>query len=240
MPLLIFIPQPSLSKEQVAVETIAAVDVPVTVEACRAHHLTRPYPARQLRGRAALGLETDVVESNVTLPAQPDGRLFQQGGISAAVGLMAIEAILHDGRVLKNVWPPVLGVTIEAKFSRGNSFYELGRRRPVRVVATRTAHLSLAHGMMRKLPLRANLLFMTCFTCIIDGQIDELITTRCSPSRVRRVACCASEVFDGMNTVIPEKPIPLLMALETGLVALVSRICGPFRKSNHAFECFAS
>jgi hypothetical protein len=39
---------------------------------------------------------------------------------------MAIEAILHDGRVLKNERTSVLGVTVEAKFSGGNSLYELG------------------------------------------------------------------------------------------------------------------
>ena len=57
-------------------------------------------------------------------------RLFQQSGIGAAVGLMAIEAILQDGRVLKKERTPVLGVTSKAKFSSVNSFYELGRRVP--------------------------------------------------------------------------------------------------------------
>jgi hypothetical protein len=169
MPLLIFIPHPSLSKEQIAVETIAAVDVPVTIDARRAHHLTRPYPPRERRCRFALGLETDVMEGNVALPAQPDGRLFQQGGIGAAVGLMAIEAILQDGWVLKKERTPVLGVTIKAKFSNVNSIYELGRRCPVRVVATRAVHFSFAQGMMRKFPLRGNLLLMTCFAGILYG-----------------------------------------------------------------------
>ena len=58
------------------------------------------------------------------------GRYFQQGGIVAAVGLMAIEAILHDGRMLKNERTPVTGVTIEAKFFIANSLYELGRSSP--------------------------------------------------------------------------------------------------------------
>ena len=49
------------------------------------------------------------------------GGSFQQGGIGAAVGLMAIEAILHDGRVLKNERTSVLGVTIKAKFSIGKA-----------------------------------------------------------------------------------------------------------------------
>ena len=205
----------------------------MTVDARRAHHLIRPYQPLGCPVRV-------VVEADVALPAQPDGRLFQQGGIGAAVGLMAIEAILHDGRVLKNVRPPVLGVTIEAKFSGVNSFYELGRCSPVRVVATPAVHFSLSLGMVGKFPLRGNLRFMTWIARILDSQIDELIPLRCPRSRVRRVARCASEVFDCMNTVIPEKPIPLLMALETGLVALVSRICGPFRKSNQTLEFFAS
>jgi len=101
------------------------------------------------------------MEGNVAIPAQPDWRLFEQAGIWAAVGLMAIEAILHDGRVLKNERTPVLGVAVEAKFSDVNSLDEEGRGSPVRVVATRAVHFSLALGMMRKTVLGANLLFMT-------------------------------------------------------------------------------
>ena len=82
---------------------------------------------------------------------------------------MAIEAILHDGRVLKNERTSVLGVTIEAKFFGGNSLYELGRSSPVRVVATRAVHFSLARGMMRKFVLGANLLFMTGSARILYG-----------------------------------------------------------------------
>ena len=109
------------------------------------------------------------MEGNVALPAQPDGRLFQQGRIGTAVGLMAIEAILQDGRMLKKERPPVLGVTIKAKFSDVNSLYELGRGSAVRVVATGAVHFALAQGMMRKFPLRGNLLFMTGFTGIRNG-----------------------------------------------------------------------
>ena len=108
---------------------------------------------------------------------------------------MAIEAILHDGRVLKNERTSVLGVTIEAKFFGGNSLYELGRRSPVRVVATRAVHFSLAHGMMRKFVLRANLLFMTGVARIRYGYPGELITVRCSRSRMDHVAICASEAL---------------------------------------------
>ena len=131
------------------------MDEPVTVDARRAGHHIYPslLPPRDR--------EIGVVEGNVALPAQPDWRGFQQTGIGAAVGLMAIEAILHDGRVLKNERTSVLGMTVEAKFSSGNSLYELGRSSPVRVVATRAVHFSLAHGMMRKFVLRTNLLFMT-------------------------------------------------------------------------------
>ena len=85
------------------------------------------------------------------------------------MGLMAIEAILQDGRVLKNERTTVLGVTIEAKFSGANSLYKLGRSSPVRVVATRAVHLSLARGMMRKFVFGANLLFMTGIACIRYG-----------------------------------------------------------------------
>lgn len=105
----------------------------------------------------------------MALPAQSDYRLFQQGGIGAAVGLMAIEAILQDGRVLEEERPPVLGVTIKAQFLVANSLYELRRRSAVRVVAARAAHFPLALGMMRELPLRGNLLFMTGFAGILDS-----------------------------------------------------------------------
>jgi hypothetical protein len=114
-------------------------------------------------------IEFDVVEGNVALPAQPDYRGFQQAGEWAAVGLMAIEAILHDGRVLINERTPVLGVTLKAKFSRGSSIDELGRRRPVRVVATRAAHFALALGMVRNIVLGANLRFMTGIARILYG-----------------------------------------------------------------------
>ena len=127
----------------------------MTVDAPAAgHHIYPclcPPPDREIEG----------VEGNVAFPAQPERRGFQQGGISAAVGLMAIEAILHDGRVLKKERTSVLGVTVEAKFSGGNSLYELGRSSPVRVVATGAVNFSLTHGMMRKFVLRANLFFMT-------------------------------------------------------------------------------
>ena len=101
-------------------DIVAAVDVPVTVDAGRAGHHIHPGRSRSPDG------EIDVVEGNVAIPAQPDGRLFQQAGIRGAVGLMAIEAILHNGRVLKNEGTPVLGVTIETKFFGGNSLNELG------------------------------------------------------------------------------------------------------------------
>ena len=144
------------------------MDVLVTVDARPAHHHRRPYPRPP--GPVGIDLiELDAVEGNVALPAQPDCRGFQQAGEWAAVGLVAIEAILHDGRVLKKERTPVLGVTIKAQFLVANSLYELRRRSAVRVVATRAAHFSLALGMMRKFPLRGNLLFMTGFAGILDG-----------------------------------------------------------------------
>ena len=77
------------------------------------------------------------------------------------MGLMAIEAILHGGRVLINERTSVLGVTTKAEFLIGNLLYQVGRSSPVRVVATRAVHFSFAQGMMRKFVLRTNLLFMT-------------------------------------------------------------------------------
>jgi len=138
------------------------MDVPVAVEARPADHDTRP----RLRPREQ---ETDGVEVNVALPAQPDGRRFQQAGIVAAVGLMAIEAILHDGRVLKKDRAPVLGVAIKAQFLVGKPPDEMVRGSPVRVVATGAVHFSLAQGMMRKLHLGAHLLFMTGSAGILYG-----------------------------------------------------------------------
>ena len=135
----------------------------MTVDATAAGHHIYPGLLRPL------DLEIEVVVGNVAIPAQPDRRGFQQGGIGAAVGLMAIEAILHDGRVLKKEWTSVLGVTAEAKFFSGNFPYELGGSSPVRVVATRAVHFSLARGMMRKFVLGANLLFMTGIARILYG-----------------------------------------------------------------------
>jgi hypothetical protein len=85
------------------------------------------------------------------------------------MGLMAIEAILHDGRVLKHERTPVLGVTIKTKFFIGKPLDELGRSSPVRVVATGAVHFCLAQGMMRKLHLGADLLFMTGSAGILYG-----------------------------------------------------------------------
>ena len=210
------------------------MDVPVTVDAPAAGHHIYPCPCRP-PDRVILG-----VEGNVAIPAQPDRRSFQQGGIGAAVGLMAIEAILHDGRVLKKERTSVLGVTVEAKFSGGNSLYELGRSSPVRVVATRAVHFSLARGMMRKFVLRANLLFMTGSARIPYGYSGELSTLRCPRSRMDHVARGASEALDATNTARPEKPLPLLMALETGIVLHGNRRWRPLCKSNHAPIGFAS
>ena len=134
----------------------------MTVEARPAdHHIWPGLPPR--------GLETEGVEVNVALPAQPDGRGFQQAGKVAAVGLMAIEAILHDGRVLKNERTSELGVTIKTKFFIGKPLDEMVRGSPVRVVATGTVHFCLAQGMMRKLHLGADLLFMTGSAGILYG-----------------------------------------------------------------------
>jgi len=154
----------------------------VTVDAPAAgHHI---YPCLWLPSDR----EIDVVVGNVALPAQPDGRGFQQAGIGAAVGLMAIEAILYDGRVLKNERTSVLGVAIKAEFFIGKPLYQLGRSSPVRVVATRAVHFSFAQGMMRKLQLRADLLFMTGKARIPYGYIGELSTDRYSRSRMDCVA----------------------------------------------------
>ena len=143
---------------------------------------------------------------------------------------MAIEAILHDGRMLKNERTPVLGVTVEAKFSGGNSLDELGRSSPVRVMATRAVHFALAHGMMRKFVLGANLRFMTGGARILYGYSGELIAVRNSWSRMDHVAGCASQTLNGVHTVLPKEPIPLLMALETDIVAHGNRRWRPLRK----------
>ena len=206
------------------------MDVPVTIYAPGADHHIRPDLGR-ISDR-----EFEVVEGNVAIPAQPDGRLFQQGGIGGAMGLMAIEAILHDGRVLKNERTPVLGVTIEAKFISGNSLYELGRSSPVRVVATCAVHFSLTQGMMRKFVLGANLLFMTGKAGILYGYIGELITTRDSRSGMDHVTRYAGEALDAMNTTRPEESVPLLMAPETDIVVLGNRRRPLLRKSNQTLE----
>ena len=206
------------------------MDVPVTVDARRAGHHIYPYLCPP-PNRVIL-----VVEGNVAFPAQPDWRFFQQVRKGAAVGLMAIEAILHDGRVLKKERTPVLGMTIEAEFFNGNSLYEEWRNRPVRVVATRAVHFPLPHGMMRKPVLCANLLFMTGSTRIRYGYTGELITGHYSGSRMDRMAGGASEVVDVVNTVGPEKPVPLLMALETDIVAPGDGVWRPLGKANHTLE----
>ena len=113
---------------------------------------------------------------------------LQQAGIAAAVGKMAIEAILHDRRVLKNERTSVLGVTIKAEFFIGKLLYQLGRSSPVRVVATRAVHFSFAQGMMRKPLLRADLLFMTGTARILYGYIGELSTGSYSRSHMDYVA----------------------------------------------------
>jgi hypothetical protein len=93
-------------------------------------------------------LEIDGVELNVALPAQPDRRGFQEAGICAAVGLMAIETILQNGRMLIKKRTSLLGVTRKAKLPVGKPLYELRRNSPVRVVATHATHFPLAQRMM--------------------------------------------------------------------------------------------
>jgi hypothetical protein len=217
------------------------VDVPVTVDAAAAGHLI--YPCRsvpQPSPRRRCDPEIGSVKGNVAIPAQPDGRGFQQGGIGAAVGLMAIEAILHDGRVLKKERTPVLGVAIEAKFPGGNSLDELGRNSPVGVVATGAVHLAFPHGMMREFVLGPDLLFMTGSAGIRDGYTGQLIPVGDARSRMDRVAIGAGDAFGGVNAAGPEEPIPLLMALETDIVAHVNRRCRPLGESNHTREGFSS
>ena len=194
-----------------------------------------PYPRLPIRRREIGG-----VEGNVALPAQPFGRRFQQGGKVAAVGLMAIEAILHDGRVLKKERAPVLGVATKAQFLVGKPPDEMVRGSPVRVVATGAVHFPLAQGMMRKLHLGAHLLFMTGSARILYGQTGELILDQCSRSRMDRVALDASDAVGLMRAARPEKPLPLFMALETDLVLHGSRGCRPLRESNLPRVGFAS
>ena len=153
------------------------------------------------------------MKDKVAVPAQPDRRDLQQAGVCAAVGLVAVEAILHDRRMLKNERTPVLSVTVEAKLIIGKSFYELGRGSPVRVVAIHAGHFSLAQRMMRKPHLIGDLLFMTYIARIVYGYTRELMTARHSRFRVDRVALRAPDVLDVMRTSLPEHLLLLLMAL---------------------------
>jgi hypothetical protein len=217
------------------------VDVPVTVNAAAAGHLI--YPCGSIRDfliSRPRDREIGGVEGNVAIPAQSDRRFFQQGGIGAAVGLMAIEAIFQDGRVLKNERTAVLSVTVEAKFPGGNSLDELGRSSSVRVVAAGAIHFSLAHGMMREFVLGADLLFMTGRAGIRDGYTGELIPVGDARSRMDRVAIGAGDAFVGVNAAGPEESIPLLMAFETDIIALGNRRCRPPRKAAHPHEGFAA
>lgn len=54
-----------------------------------------------------------------------------------------------------------------------------------------------------------------------------------------RVAICASHALVGMGAAGPEKPLPLLMALETDIVAHVNRRCRPLGKETHTRGGFA-
>ncbi len=54
------------------------------------------------------------------------------------------------------------------------------------------------------------------------------------------VARRASEALGFMNTARPEKPLSLLMALDTDLVAHGNRRRRPLGKAHHATEGFAS
>ncbi len=110
----------------------------------------------------------------------------------------------------------------------------------MRVVATGAVHLALAQGMMRKPPLGADLLFMTGSARILYGQTGQLSLDRDPRSRMDRVALGASEAVGLMRAARPEKPLPLLMALETDIVLHGSRRWRPLRESNHAREGFAS
>jgi len=219
-------------EEKVAVEIVAAMDVPVAVDARRPDHY--PYPCLPIHQ------EIGLVEGNVALPAQSFDRSFQQGGKVAAVGLMAVEAILHDGRVLKNEGAPVLGVATKAQFPIAKPPDEMVRGSPVRVVATGAVHFPLAHGMMRKPHLGADLLFMTGGARIRHGQTGKLSLDRDSRSGMDRVALDASDAVGVMRAARPEKPLPLFMALETDLVLHGNRGCRPLRESNLPRVGFAS
>ena len=109
----------------------------------------------------------------------------------------------------------------------------------MRVVATGAVHFSLTHGMMGKFVLGANLLFVAGNAGIRYGYAGELITGHYPRSRMDRMAGGARDMVDVMNTVRPEKPVPLLMAFETGLVPEVSRGWRPPGKANQALEGFA-
>ncbi len=151
-----------------------------------------------------------------------------------------IKAILHDRRVLKKDRAPVLGVAIKAQFLVGKPLDEMVRGSPVRVVATGAVHFPLAQGMMRKLHLGAHLLFMTGGAGILYGQTGQLMPGHCSRSRMDRVALGASDAVGVMRAATPEKPLPLLMALETDLVLHCSRGWRPLRESNLTGMGFAA
>ena len=76
--------------------------------------------------------------------AHPGHPHFQQLRIAAAVGLVAVSAVLHDGGMLPEKRPPALRVTAVAVFI-DRTLQQLGRiRTAVRIVTTGARDLALA------------------------------------------------------------------------------------------------
>jgi hypothetical protein len=98
------------------------MNIYVTIGARSADHLRYTPPPLGSKCQTA---SLDNVEGNMALSAQPDLGSFQEAGICAAVGLMAIGAILRDGRVLKDDRTSVPGVARIAQLVCRKAFHQL-------------------------------------------------------------------------------------------------------------------
>lgn len=112
--------------------------------------------------------------NGVALLAQPGRPRLQQLRVGRPMGLMAIQAVLHNRRMLPQERTPSLGMALVAVFVGGGLDELLGIGAAVRVVAVRASDLPLPKGHVRGAhQLRASHLVALKANLYLSG-LDEL------------------------------------------------------------------
>src|ERR1035437_1620570 len=176
---------------------------------------------RQLRSPRMAG-------GGMTLLAEPRRADLQQLRAGRAVSFMAVEAVLHDRRVLPQERPAPFRVALVAGLVDRSRHQERGIGAAVRVVAARAGHASLPYRHVRralKLRLAPGMAVEASLHRSPLGKRQVTVQGRGEPGGGQRrrgilmnlVARDTGQAAGLMGAALPEQPLPLPMALQAAV-----------------------